>query len=641
VCGICGFVVPGGADPRRMVAMADAASHRGPDDEGFFWLERGQARHGNQSVVAKASDVCEVGLGHRRLAIIDLSPGGAQPMSSADGALWVVLNGEVYNYVELREELRQAGAAFHTESDTEVVLAAYRAWGTAAFARLNGMWALAIVDRSTGRLVLCRDRLGIKPLYVCQRPQGLVFASEIKQLLTFPGIAARANPRAVAEYIDTGYEGQPETFFEGICEFSPAAWREYSLADGQPLGVRAPYWDLGGVRIVDGRRDDVASSMRELFFDSVRLQLRSDVPVGVSLSGGLDSSAIFGTVQSLTNGGPATRAFSASYDDPRFDEAFYVGKVVERHGGCRIDVPVRAEDFLRDRDAFIHHHDEPPGSLSQYASWAVMRAASRAGVPVMLSGQGGDELFSGYWPAYYMFLRRALTRPWRLAGHLFGAGLPGGNRELLTQVAPHLRQYLSRRARSNRKVLTPAWQRQTGRREENWARRAQALSPQEYRVAELTSIHLPRLLKWDDRNAMAASVEGRYPFLDHRLVELAIAMPPEVNLSRGWNKILIRQAFADLLPPEVRWRRSKVGFVTPQAAWISGPLRPELTSWAENPSPQLLEIVDREALRRLALMLVSRSDIESSDERQLLLVRLYFLDQWMRVFRVEPPSSAP
>ena len=645
MCGICGWIEPSGLDFPSLVRMNRLASHRGPDGEGF-WLWGGGRPEG-QFVESRSADagprLATVGLGHRRLAILDLSEAGLQPMPSGDSQLWVVFNGEIYNYLELKAELARLGHRFRTGTDTEVILAAYERWGVECFARFNGMWGIAIADLRRRVLVLSRDRLGIKPLYVWAGGGSLAFASEIKQFFALPCVAPAANMNAIAEYVDTGYEGPPETFFDGIQAFPPGCWGEVSL-DRPARPEPQSFWFPERIAASGAGRAEAEEQIRHLFGDAVKLQLRSDVPVGVCLSGGLDSSAVYGQVQLLRNGtGARTAAFSAAFDEARFDERRYIKEVLARHGGEGHYTFPTAEEFLGDFDDFIYHHDEPPGSLSQYAAWSVMRLSRGRGVPVLLNGQGGDELFSGYWPAYYTFLRRQLSSsPPRVMGHLLWALLPGGNPALVGQLIPHFRQYRGRKGRNNRGLLLPHFRACGFTLEGNWATRAQQVNEQQFRLHEVRRIHLPRLLKWDDRNSMAFSIEGRYPFHDHRFVELALGLQTELNLGRGWNKLLIRGALGHLLPPSIRWRRSKMGFVTPQSVWIRTTLRPKLQAWVARPSERLQQIVDPAGLRRLAEGLLGSTRDQRMDEGQLLLVRLFFLDRWLNRFGVElRPEGRP
>jgi asparagine synthase (glutamine-hydrolysing) len=638
MCGICGWVRPAGIELSDLVRMNQVASHRGPDGEGY-WLWDGASATGQFFATPRATEAPQcsrVALGSRRLAILDLSSAGLQPMPSKTGRVWIAFNGEIYNYVELRNELLQLGHQFRTGTDTEVILAAYDQWGADCFARFNGMWGLAIVDLQRRTLILSRDRLGIKPLYVWAKNHGLAFASEIKQLLTLPGLTAVANMDALVGYIDTGYEVPPATFFADIYAFPPGCWAEVSL-DKPHAPSPHSFWNPEQLTLRQIDRVEAREQTRCLFEDAVRLCLRSDVPVGVCLSGGLDSSSVLGQVQRLKDGkGASTYAFSAAFHETSFDERQYISLMLRECGGEGYYTFPSAEAFLEDFDNFIFHHDEPPGSLSQYAAWSVMRLARQHHVPVLLNGQGGDELFSGYWPAYYLFLRRQLAQaPYRVAEHVLGALLPHGNPALVLQAFAHFRQYRHRRQRDNRTLLQPRWASAGFNLTANWAVVAQHLEPVQYRLAEIRHMHLPRLLKWDDRNSMAFSIEGRYPFLDHRFVEWAMTLPPEMNLKRGWNKLLLREALSNILPPAIQWRRSKVGFETPQSEWIRTTLRSVLAQWAAHPSERLQEIIDPSRLKRFAEQLLGSNTLHKMDERQLGLVRLYFLDRWLTLFKVD------
>lgn len=635
MCGICGWLSrspsSNGVDLQSLVAMNQLAAHRGPDGEAY-WLYNGTTPTGewfSHNVQQNLQQRGLLGLAHRRLAIIDLSDDGLQPMPSADKRHWIVFNGEIYNYLELRAALQALGHIFHTESDTEVILAAYRQWGTDCFNRFNGMWGLAIVDLQKRVLILSRDRLGVKPLYYWQTGQSFAFASEIKQFLGLPGFDRQANLDALLEYIDSGYEIPPETFFQHIKAFPPASFAEIRLdAIAEPQPER--FWKVEAL-VPTAVSPSLAEELRFLFADAVRLRLRSDVPVGVCLSGGLDSSLIYGQIQRLRADPGATHAFSASYHEKQFDESPFVEMVLRKHGGQVHYAFPSAQAFLDDFAAFIYQHDEPPAAISQYAAWAVMRLARQHGVPVLLNGQGGDELFSGYWPAYYLYLRR---QPMSAPAHLLQAMLPGGNPELLREIPAHLWQYLGRKDRANRRILSPAMHERPVVARQNWASAAQKISPEAYRRGEISQIHLPRLLKWDDRNSMAFAVEGRYPFLDYRLVEFAMRLPVAMNLHAGWNKYLLRTLLGELLPPEIQWRRAKVGFVTPQSLWMQTALKPVLAAWVEQPSAALAQLVDIEKLRLLARKLFAVRSIHPMNQDQHLLFRLFALDTWLNRYQV-------
>jgi asparagine synthase (glutamine-hydrolysing) len=522
--------------------MLDALTHRGPDGRGVF-----------------ADDgVC---LGHLRLAILDLSDAGLQPM--ADGELQLLHNGEIYNYVELREELRGKGHRFQTGTDSEVILAAYREWGERCVERFNGMWAFVIWDAQRKLLFGSRDRFGVKPFYYRLDGSRFAFASE-----PWPLRRGGANLRAVRDYLEQGYLDQgDETFFDGVVRLPPA----HSFTFGSD-GLRlSRYWSL---EPGDAPADPV-DAVRETFLDAVRLQLRSDVPVGTCLSGGIDSSAI--AVAVAHHGHEHQKTVTAYFDDVGFDERPFARAVVERTGAEAHWVSFGADDLVADLPAIVQSQGEPFGSTSICAGWYVMREARRAGLTVMLDGQGGDEIFAGY-RASFGYRLSDLLRAGRVAeatGELSAFTRVNGPRwAAVALAAPHVpeRARLAVRARlRGAAALTAPELRGLGSLDEsNGGGFPDRLRRQLHRL--LTRRGLPELLRYEDRNSMAHSLEARVPLLDHRLVELAFSLPGDELIRRGETKSILRRAVGDLLPPEVRQRRDKLGFVTPETRFLRGAL---------------------------------------------------------------------
>ncbi|MBN3040051.1 MAG: asparagine synthase (glutamine-hydrolyzing) [Candidatus Omnitrophica bacterium] len=636
MCGICGIIDPNGFKSDLIKRMNQLASHRGPDGEGYWFLKDSLGSQilclGGFNVDGKAI----LGLGHRRLAILDLSPAGLQPMSGQDKKVWIVFNGEIYNYLELKKELSDLNFNFETATDTEVILKAYQCWGTDCFRRFNGMWAIVLVDLSKRCLILSRDRLGIKPLYYFNKGNKFAFASEIKQFFALEDIRAKANLNAIIEYIDTGYDHAPDTFFQDIKAFPAGSWARFPIEELSELKSNS-FWFPDAVEASLLSRGNARDRLKSLFEDSVSLRLRSDVPVGVCLSGGLDSSSIYGQLQRLKpNSAASLHSFSAVFDDRRFDERKYIEIVVNAFAGITHYAFPKPEGFIEEFDNFIYHHDEPPGSLIQYAGWVVMRMVRDNNVPVLLNGQGGDELFSGYWPAYYLFLAQAkYFFIFRALKHFISSILPGGNPSLVGQLPAYLHRYLFRKERKGREVLLPEQKARGLSLKKNWVLAAQNISPFEYRMQEITRIHLPRLLKWEDRNAMAFGIEARFPFLDHRLVEFAVSLPAGMNLQRGWNKLLIRESFADILPEAIRWRRSKIGFEIPQTEWMRNELRPEFEKWQDRPAGQLRDIIDTRIFFALVKKMTRIKKLHRMNEWQKLIVRIFLLDRWFKRFNVD------
>ena len=554
MCGLCGVVDLGRpAETETVSRMAAALDHRGPDGDGSF-----------------ADD--GVALGFRRLAIIDLSEAGRQPFASEDGALQLVHNGEIYNYRELRRELEGNGHRFRSQTDTEVIVRAYEEWGDDCVRRFNGMWALALWDGPRQRLFCSRDRFGVKPFYYSWDRGRLAFASELKAFRA----AGSLEPHlpAVRDFVEQGYiDHTDDTFFAGIRKLPPA----HSLVVDE-RGLRlSRYWNLEP-RDVGG---DPADEVRELFLDAVRLRLRSDVPVGTCLSGGIDSSAIVCAVDHLLRTeaenarpvGDRQRTFTAFFEERGFDERPYAEAVVAQTRSQPHWVTFDSHDLVDVLPSIVRTQDEPFGSTSIVAQWFVMRAAKDAGLKVMLDGQGADETLAGYHgyfgPFFADLLRsgqlRELAAELRAYRGLHGAGLAATAEALARPFLPERVRWAARgRVRGGSALVHPDLPRtetpHANGFDGGYLRRQMQLI--------LMQRGLPELLHYEDRNSMAHSLEARVPFLDYRLVELLFSLGSSDLIRRGRTKNVLRRALGDLLPPVVRDRVDKLGFVTPEAAWL-------------------------------------------------------------------------
>jgi asparagine synthase (glutamine-hydrolysing) len=588
VCGICG-VVSLGQPAELAVARAILARlrHRGPDGEGEF------SRPG-------------VALCHARLAIIDLSEGGHQPFASSDGNLQLLHNGEIFNYLELRTELEALGHRFRSHTDTEVVLAAYQQWGDACVQRFNGMWAFALWDDHRQRLFCSRDRFGIKPFAYRWDGRRFVFASEPQALGADSRTSLEPNTEAVRDFLEQGYSDHRDTtFFAGIHQLPPG----HSLAiDEHGLHLER-YWHL----TPSESPSDPVEAFRELFIDSVRLRLRSDVPLGTALSGGLDSSAVAVTIDHLLRTeaeaarpvGDRQETFTMYFDEPGHDERLFADAVARRIVSRPHVLTFTDQELVAALPEVVAAQGEPFGSTSIVAQWFVMRAAARMGLKVMLDGQGGDETLAGY---------VTTTRAYRLADLLQTGSLRAFARELgaanaswtaLAQsVATPFLPASARwrlRARRNRSDLLVHPRLRTRRMHPA----ASGGGPfpdrlrRQYHVV-LSQLGLPELLRYEDRNTMAHSLEGRVPFLDHRLVEMLYGLPATELYQNGTTKLVLRRALADLLPTEVRDRRDKLGFVTPQQRFMSGALGLLAREVLDSPVTRSRALIDvDEALRRV------------------------------------------
>ncbi len=609
MCGIAGLILDelDLRGPAWLTGMTQQLFHRGPDTGGAVAFGLNGTPLVRRELGQPEDNVpwprlpMETGLGARRLAIIDLSSTGYQPMPAQDGSLWIAFNGEIYNHEALRKELEGHGMVFAGTSDTEVFLAAYRVWGFDCFARLEGMWAAAIVDYGARQVVLSRDRLGIKPLYLARFEHGLAFASEVKAFLDLPGAAREVNEPRLRDFLVRGIvDHTDDTLFAGVWAAPAGCFIRFDLRTRgtmQTTGEARRFWKpRAGWHSLPDAAERVLSDLR----GSVQAHLRSDVPVGSCLSGGLDSSSIVALVHRLAGSGGIARGqwsqhtFTASLPGSPLDETHHARQMVEACPGlCWHRVELAPTKLLMDLPRLLWHQEFPFGSPSIHMQYEVMRRARETGVTVLLDGQGGDELFSGYeghWPPY---LAHLLTcgRIRVLGRELSAAGFGKGAASLLAHVGGQLLSesrrdlWRLRRSRWRERWLTPALF-----NVEDAAPMASSLrlaGPEPREVLEqgpavgrrwwsiLLSESLPSLLRFEDRNSMAFSLEARVPLLDHRLVELAMSLPPELKLRESRSKVVLRDAVRGLVPDEIRDRRDKIGFSAPTMEWMRG----ELRSW--------------------------------------------------------------
>jgi asparagine synthase (glutamine-hydrolysing) len=547
MCGIAGFVGPSSPDGHALEEMAGAMARRGPDGQGTWW--DGQA-----------------GLGFRRLAIIDLDERSNQPFHL--GGLHLVFNGEIYNYLELREEMLALGHHFLTEGDAEVLLHAWEQWGEGALERFEGMFAFAIWDERRRRLTLAVDRFAEKPLYYHQREERLLFASSVSALRASDAGIGVPDERAIEEFLALGtIPTLPSTFFGDVSRLPPATVARWELGR---ISTRR-YWTPRRVPLPEDPRA-VATLLRELLFDSIRLRLRSDVPVGSSLSGGVDSSAIVSACARLAGGQPR-HAFTATFPGFARDEWSAAHQVAQGAGVAQHHaVAPRVEELLDDLQALVSDQEEPFISTSIYAQWRVMRAAREAGVIVLLDGQGADELFGGYLGTGSWALRAAgprvaltaLARNPAIAKDLAIAYTAGRAPRALTRhhrlrrASPYVTDVVAQAAAEG----GPAYEDSSA---EGSPLRRELLS-QAFRTS------LPNLCRYADRDSMAHSVEVRMPFLDSRIAELAFSLPTSLVFCDGVTKRALRDSLRGLVPDRILDRREKVGYETPEEVWFNTPV---------------------------------------------------------------------
>jgi asparagine synthase (glutamine-hydrolysing) len=575
MCGIAGIIQPSNQySIHHLKKMTDALTHRGPEGEGFWQNMDGTAQ-----------------LGHRRLSIIDLSKGAAQPMHFAPSSTQsndrshytIIHNGEIYNYIEIRKELEKEGYVFRTQSDTEVILAAYDFWNGECVEHFDGMFAFAIWDEKQKELFAARDRFGEKPFFFYLNNNHLVFASEMKALWA-AGIPRIPNLKMLFNYITIGYVDNPErpeeTFFENIFKL-PSASTLYFTPATKGLIIEK-YWeidaDFQNTKITDG---EAIEQFRTLFSTSVKRRLRSDVSVGTSLSGGLDSSSVVATLMPLISDLPKTdgtplSVFTASFPDFEKDELFYAGKIVQQFGLRQHICSLSADDLVDNWRKFFDHQEEPLESASAFAQYKVFELAKQHQVTVLLDGQGADETLAGYhkyykWYWQELFKKRNLISSGEIAAaRKLGIGEKFSVKNILAAMLPDLAQVILEQQYLAHALQHPDLTREFVKLQ---SKEAYYTTPS---LANLNGVlyfnsfvhGLEELLRYADRNSMAHSREVRLPFLNHELVEFAFSLPSHFKIREGWTKWLLRQSMKEKLPPEIVWRKDKIGFEPPQKQWM-------------------------------------------------------------------------
>jgi asparagine synthase (glutamine-hydrolysing) len=629
VCGFAGILdfERRDADPGRLAAAAESLRHRGPDDAGFH-REPG------------------LGLAFRRLAIVDLAA-GHQPMCNEDGTAWIVYNGEIYNHAELRNELERRGHCYHTHSDTESILHAYEEWGDDCVTRLRGMFAFALWDRPRRRLLLARDRLGIKPLYYARTPSGLVFASEVKALFHFPEVERRVDGTALLEYLGVRYSCAPRTLFAGVLKLPPAHF--LAVAESGPEPPRR-YWALDYEPKLAIGEEEALEELEQRLTEAVRLRLMSDVPLGALLSGGVDSSVIVALMTRLIE--RPVETFSVGFEGDRAaDERSYARAVAEHCHSNHHELAVDPRTLCDELPRLAWHQDEPISEPAAIPTYLVSRLA-RQTVTVVLTGEGGDELFAGY-PKYAVdpWARRLAGLPAPLRTLVLDGlvdRLPFGMRRL--QVAGRGARFRDEAARyaswfaafagPERERLLSAELLAGGDagREAFAAALAQsgARRPLDRMLHADTLLWLPDdLLMKMDRMSMAASVEARVPLLDHRLMEWGARLPDRLKVRGLEGKMLLKRLARRLVPRHVVDRR-KVGFTVPLASWFRGPLRELLCDVLLGPAS-----LGRGYYRPEGLRAVVEDHLEGRRDRSRELWTLLTLELWHQCFVDRSPVPPP
>lgn len=567
MCGIAGIVGLGPASGAAIRRMTKVQRHRGPDGEGVWFSPDGR-----------------VALGHRRLAIIDLSERAAQPMVDPTGRYVITYNGEIYNYIEIRGELKRLGVSFRSDSDTEVILEAYKQWGRSCLDRLNGMFAFAIYDMAAGKLFCARDRFGEKPFLFTKGKDFFAFASEYKALLQLKEVSLEYDEFRLLRGLhnaSTGLDADNDTVFPAIKQLRPS---EKLMLDTRTLKYRIEkYWDVAinpDVARLSGQ--EAFEQFRNLIIDSVRLRMRSDVPVGSCLSGGLDSSAIVSLIRKEIHPDGEYHTFTGRFPGTWADEWEYAKAIVDETGVISHTVEPTAERFAEELPEFMWYNELPVGSSSQYAQWCVFRLAREHGVTVLLDGQGADEMLGGYeqyFQCYVSSLREA-GEEYRLAREL-----PEIRRRYPLALAPPLRSIRDRAPFALRHAVAGLTGKGTNmlfgmRRDVAERLRQVNAAQQDHRFNPLASAlyqdtfgkYLTTLLRYGDRNSMAHSSEVRLPFCDHRIAEFVFSLPSWYLMGNAQTKRILRESMRGILQEKVRTRWNKQGFRPPQDLWFRGPL---------------------------------------------------------------------
>lgn len=584
MCGIFGVVKKSPSINLPLKEATQIINHRGPNDSGYLlWKpgdlveifadedtnEESKIFHGLEYLKDKNY---QVAFGHRRLSILDLSPAGHQPMIYRQ--LSLCFNGEIYNYLEVREDLIKLGRVFKTQSDSEVILQAWHEWGEGCLQRFNGMFAFLLLDSNLGKLYVVRDRFGVKPLYYTVCSGYIAFASEIKQLRILPEYQFKLNEQIAFDYLRYGFlDHETDTFEKGIYQVDPGQILTVNLSDNS---VTHKQWYIFDPKPWEGTMVQAEENLRYILKDATKLRLRSDVPVGSALSGGLDSSTIVCLMREILdesgNENKILETVTSCNLDKRYDETAFAEIINEKTGSKSHKVYPSFEKLKRDLGKLVWHMDYPFGSTSQFSQWCVFEGASKAGLTVMIDGQGADEQLAGYGGNDLPFYT-GLFRGGKLGqlvdeaksykdvngnypiGFLLGA--------LQSPLPENVKKIIPNKWRPG-KEENPDWINQGRLNGHNF----KSESLQQHLLSQIHTSPLPSLLRYEDRNSMAFSVESRTPFMDYRLMEFTLGLPERMVLRNGERKYILRKSFRGIVPDAILDRRDKMGFVSAEERWL-------------------------------------------------------------------------
>jgi len=629
MCGVTGIInITNQVSTQNLVDSTLIVRHRGPDDEGYLlWNGKdnpqvyagSETSHGSSlahqlNYIPKGFYNWKVGLGHRRLSILDLSPAGHQPMIHPDTGVTLSFNGEVYNYKELKNELAALGHSFYSQTDTEVILKSWIEWGEKCLNKFNGMFALLILDpREGGKFYAVRDRFGVKPVYWTKTKSYFAFSSEIKQLKILPNYSSNFNTNIIYDYLAYGQLDHTEqTFDNNIFQLKGGQLFKVNLINNN---YTIENWYNLPTTKWKGTDKEAIERFKELLTDSVRLRLRADVTVGSCLSGGLDSSAIVCLMEKILSNqaNKGIQTITACFEEKKYDEWEYAKSVIEQTGAKAHKVYPSFHHLQKDLEKLLWHMDEPFGSTSQFSQWCVFQGATEAGLKVMLDGQGSDEQLAGYsgndLPLYSGLLKNmrlaaiiSETNAFRkMQGHFPKSQLIGAAR----RTWPFLDHVLPASVKKAPANYIPSWINYGYKQIEGNLDTAKSLRDTLVQQTLITS--LPVLLRYEDRNSMAWSIESRVPFMDYRFVEFCLSLPEHLVYIKGIRKYILREAMKGVFPNKIYERRDKMGFVTPEETWIKGEGKDWFKNAIDNTTKELPEIIGDRAKNEIDLLLSGKN----------------------------------
>jgi asparagine synthase (glutamine-hydrolysing) len=611
MCGINGFIAKKNYS-NKLDKMNNITKHRGPDN--------------SSAIVENCSDKY-IGMGHNRLSIIDLSQSANQPFVSEDKQYSLIYNGELYNYIELKKELELKGIAFSTNSDTEVVLQSLITWGISAFNKFNGMWAIAFLNKKNNNLIISRDRFGEKPFYYCIEDNELYFSSEIKAILEVTK-KKKINLMTVNRFLKNGsLDSTNETFLNNI-EKVPASTYSIINLNNRDLKVNfITYWDISSIKLNKNIQETQAiKEFDKVFTDSVKIRLRSDVKVGTLLSGGLDSSAI---TEVMAKHIPNLEILSAVSNSEEYSEEKFIDIVSKAIGVSpkKINLdndPYKIWNLL---EKVLWHNDEPMPSFSVIAHYMLMSKAHENDIKVILSGQGGDELLAGYQKYYIFYIIQLFKERQYLSFfregfyYLFNSGLI--KQFSIKEANRYLPSFL--KSKINKTDVRTQKLKELDNKIEDIGR---FMSIQERQIADLMKYSVPALTHYEDRMSMAYSREIRLPFLDYRLVELALSLPHNLKMKKGWTKWILRKIIDGKLPDSIVWRKDKKGFNTPQEQWFRDDLKDTIDKmFNEDLLVEKYELMEKNKIKKLYKEFLENDKIWYKE-----IFNIISLEVWLKVF---------